>query len=52
MTSMKDLFRHERIKKVNKGEGKVFYGLEPPSGEPTTTVRGINYQVLAAKLQK
>ena len=27
--------------------GKVFYGQEPPSGEPTTTDSGVDYQLLA-----
>ena len=31
----------------NKGKGKVFYGQEPPSGESTTTERGVNYQLIA-----
>ena len=26
---------------------KVFYGLEPPSGESTTTECGLNYHLLA-----
>ena len=30
-----------------KGKGKVVYGQEPPSGEPTTTECGFNYQLLA-----
>ena len=30
-----------------KKKGKVFYGLELPSGESTTTKYGFNYQVLA-----
>ena len=29
------------------GKGKVFYGPEPPSGEPTTTECEVNYQLLA-----
>ena len=28
-------------------KGKVVYGQEPPSGEPTTTECGFNYQLLA-----
>ena len=32
---------------LNKGKDKVFYGQEPPSGEPTTTECGVNYQLLA-----
>ena len=32
---------------VVKGKGKVFYGQEPPSGEPTTTDCGVNYKLLA-----
>ena len=29
------------------GKGKVFYGQEPHSGEPTNTECGFNYQLLA-----
>ena len=32
---------------VIKGEGKVFYGHEHPSGESTSTECGVNYQLLA-----
>ena len=31
---------------------KVFYGQEPPSGESTTNVRGVNYQILSVMLLK
>ena len=30
-----------------KGNGKFFYGQEPPSGESTTTECGVDYQLLA-----
>ena len=35
-----------------KGNGKVFNGQEPLTGESTTTVRGVNYQLLAVMLLK
>ena len=46
--------RLENAIKINKitadlpCKGKVFYGLEPPSGESTTTECGVNYQLLSA----
>ena len=33
-------------------KGKVSYDHEPPSGESTTTVHWVNYQLLAVMLQK
>ena len=33
----------ETGKEDNVKKGKVFYGREPPSGESTTTVCGVNY---------
>ena len=33
-------------------KGKVFYGQEPPSVESTTTISGVNYQLLAVMLLK
>ena len=32
---------------IGKGKARVFYDLEPPSGESTTTECGFNYQLLA-----
>ena len=32
--------------------GKVFYGLEPPSGESTTTECGVIYQLLAVTTEE
>ena len=37
----------EHLVYVRKVKGKVFYGQELPSGESTTTERGVNYQLLA-----
>ena len=34
-----------RIEASVKGKGKVFYGQELPSGESTTTERGVNCQL-------
>ena len=39
--------RSAERRKVNKEEGQVFYGQEPPSGESTITEYGFNYQLLA-----
>ena len=33
------------------GEGKVFYGQEPPSGESTTTEFGVSYKLLAVNIE-
>ena len=35
---------------VSVPTGKVFYGQESPRGESTTTVCGVNYQLLAVML--
>ena len=37
---------------IIKVKGKVFYGLEPPSGESTTTECGVNYYQLLAVIKK
>ena len=35
------------IENMRRKKNVVFYGLEPPSGESTTTECGVNYQLLA-----
>ena len=35
------------MQKLTEEKGKVFYGQMLPSQKSTTTVRGVNYQLLA-----
>ena len=39
--------QYKNKEEKHKGNGKVVYGQEPPSGESTTTECGFNYQLLA-----